>query len=323
MRIKPNDAAMSFMEGEHDRHEVFEKVIDQVGRVILGKREQVQLSLCCLFSGGHLLIEDIPGIGKTTLAKVLAETLGLGFRRIQCTSDMLPGDILGVAVFEQKTGTFKFHPGPIFTQVLLTDEINRATPKTQSALLEAMEERQVTTEGETRPLASPFFVIATQNPMEQVGTFPLPESQLDRFLIRIELGYPDRSSEHDLLREGGTHKVLQEATPLLSPEVVIHYQQMASRVHASDTLIEYIQNILDFTRNSPAFHLGLSPRAGLYLLRASRSWAFINGRTFILPEDVQKVLPYVVGHRLRQVDGRGEMAREELMAMLLSLPLPV
>lgn len=322
MSNNPNDADRLILESDPNIHDVFETATEQVGRVILGKKEQVQLAMCCLISDGHLLIEDIPGIGKTTLAKVLAETLGLQFRRIQCTSDMLPGDILGVSVFEQKNGKFKFHPGPIFTQVLLSDEINRATPKTQSALLEAMEERQVTTEGATRTLARPFFVIATQNPLEQVGTFPLPESQLDRFLIRIELGYPDRSSEHDLLRKGGTHKVLENISPLLTPEEVIHLQQVAARVHASDTLVEYIQNILDFTRTSPAFHIGLSPRAGLYLLRATRSWAFINGRNFALPEDVQKVLPYVVGHRLRQVDDLGEMSRDELMGRLLSLPIP-
>lgn len=300
----------------------FQSIIEQVGRVILGKKEQVQLAMCCLISDGHLLIEDIPGIGKTTLAKVLADTLGMQFSRIQCTSDMLPGDILGVSVFEQKSGQFIFHPGPIFTQVLLSDEINRATPKTQSALLEAMEERQVTIEGETRPLALPFFVIATQNPLEQVGTFPLPESQLDRFLIRIELGYPDRSSEHDLLQGGGTHQVLNEIKPLISPEEVIQFQQMAAGTHVSGTLVEYIQNILDFTRNSPDFQIGLSPRAGLYLMRAARSWAFINGRNFALPEDVQKVLPYVAGHRLRQANDQGEMPREELMDKLLSIPVP-
>lgn len=309
--------------GSIQPQDIFEKVTDQVGQVILGKKEQIRLALCCLLSEGHLLIEDIPGIGKTTLAKMLSETLGLDFRRIQCTSDMLPGDILGVSIFDQNTGTFKFHPGPIFTQVLLSDEINRATPKTQSALLEAMEERQVTTEGKTRPLPQPFFVIATQNPLEQVGTFPLPESQLDRFLIRIELGYPDRTSEQNLLREGGTGKVKQKVSPMLSPQDIILYQKMAAGVHVSNTLIEYIQNILDFTRTSHELQLGLSPRAGLFLLRSSRSWAFINGRDFVLPEDVQKMLPYVVGHRLRQVDGRGEMSREELMGMLLSLPVPV
>ena len=301
---------------------VLDAIIAEVGRVILGKNEQVQLALCCLLAEGHLLIEDIPGIGKTTLAKVLAEILGMEFRRIQCTSDMLPGDILGVSVFEQKTGTFNFHPGPVFTQVLLTDEINRSTPKTQSALLEAMEERQVTIEGETRPLPLPFFVIATQNPLELAGTFPLPESQLDRFLLRIELGYPDRSSEHDLLRGGGTFQKLAQIKPLLSSEKVIYFQQMAARVHVSDTLLEYIQNILDFTRTSGLFHMGLSPRGGLYLLRAARSWAFINGRDFVVPEDVQKILPFVAGHRLRKADGQGEIMRDELIGLLLSVPVP-
>lgn len=304
-------------------HNVFEEILEQVGRVILGKKEQIQLALCCLFADGHLLIEDIPGIGKTTLAKVLAEILGLHFRRIQCTSDMLPGDILGVSVFDQQNATFTFHPGPVFTQILLTDEINRATPKTQSALLEAMEERQVTTEGETRPLSKPFFVIATQNPLEQAGTFPLPESQLDRFLIRIELGYPDRSAEKKLLRGGGTQKIVKKLKPVLSAEQIIMYQQMVSQVHVSGTLVEYVQSILDFTRNAPEYHIGLSPRAGLYLLQAARSWAFINGRGFVLPEDVQQVMPHVVSHRLRQADDMGEIPKDEIAEKLLSLPIPV
>jgi MoxR-like ATPase len=311
-----------FRGDSHELQDVFEAITESVGRVILGKKEQIQLALCCLLAEGNLRIEDIPGIGKTTLAKVLANILGMDFRRIQCTSDMLPGDILGVSVFEQKTGTFNFHPGPVFTQVLLTDEINRTTPKTQSALLEAMEERQVTIEGETRPLPRPFFVIATQNPLELAGTFPLPESQLDRFLLRLELGYPDRSSEHDLLRGGGTSHELAEINPLLTPEKVIHLQQVAARVHVSDALVEYIQNLLDYTRTSALFHIGLSPRGGLYLLRAARSWAFINGRDFVVPEDVQKILPFVAGHRLRKADGQGEMARDELMSMLLSVPVP-
>jgi len=308
--------------GKNEIIELFETIASNVSRVILGKKDQVRLALCCLFAEGHLLIEDIPGIGKTTLAKVLAETLGLEFRRIQCTSDMLPGDILGVSVFDQNSGTFQFHPGPIFTQVLLSDEINRATPKTQSALLEAMEERQVTFEGLTRPLVLPFFVIATQNPLEQAGTFPLPESQLDRFLIRIELGYPDRASEHTLLQEGGTQEVLANITALLSPEKVIHLQQLAAKVHTSKTLVNYVQDILEFTRTSPVFFMGLSPRAGLYLLRASRVWAFMHGRDYVLPEDVQKVLPYVAGHRLHRADGQGELRREELTSLLLSVHVP-
>ena len=322
MHVDNENGANVSRENENNDHNVFNRITDHVSRVILGKKEQVQLALCCLFSGGHLLIEDMPGIGKTTLAKVLAITLGLEFRRVQCTSDMLPGDILGVSVFEQKNGVFKFYPGPIFTQVFLSDEINRTTPKTQSALLEAMEERQVTIEGQTRPLPKPFFVIATQNPLEQAGTFPLPESQLDRFLIRIELGYPDRSSEHDLLRGGGTQQELENITPLLTPEEVIHLQQTAATVQTSETLINYIQNILDFTRSAPDFYMGLSPRAGLYLLKAARTWAFINGRNYTLPEDVQKVLPFVAGHRLRSADHQGEMARDELMALLSTVAVP-
>lgn len=308
---------------ENEAYRLIARIADEVGQHILGKREQVLLSLCCLLADGHLLIEDMPGIGKTTLAKVLAGMLGMEFRRIQCTSDMLPGDILGVSVFEKKTGSFSFHPGPIFTQVFLSDEINRATPKTQSALLEAMEERQVTIEGRTRPLDKPFFVIATQNPLEQAGTFPLPESQLDRFLMRIELGYPDQTSEHELLMAGGTQRKLENIRPLLSPEDVVRYQQMVTRVKASDMLVRYIQNILEYTRSSPAFYMGLSPRAGLSLLKAARAWAFINGRSFTLPEDVQKVLPFVTGHRLHKADGHGEIGREELMSLLLSVPVPV
>jgi MoxR-like ATPase len=315
--------AMDFRRADEEANGIFTAITEDVGRVILGKKEQVELALCCLLAEGHLLIEDIPGIGKTTMAKVLAGTLGLEFRRIQCTSDMLPGDILGVSVFEQKTGTFTFHPGPIFTQVLLSDEINRATPKTQSALLEAMEERQVTIEGETRPLPRPFFVIATQNPLEQAGTFPLPESQLDRFLLRLELGYPDRSSEHDLLRGGGTRAEVEQIRARLTPEKVVHYQQLSAGVHVSASLVEYIQNILDYTRASEIFKMGLSPRAGLNLLQAARAWAFIKGRDYTLPEDVQKLLPFVVGHRLRRADGQGEVPSEELMGLLLSIPVPV
>ncbi len=305
-----------------DLHTVFQEIVDQVGQVIFGKQEQIQLALCALFAQGHLLIEDIPGIGKTTLAKVLADILGLDFRRVQCTSDMLPGDILGVSIFEQKTGKFNFHQGPIFTQVLLSDEINRTTPKTQSALLEAMEELQVTIEGKTRPLESPFFVIATLNPMEQAGTFPLPESQLDRFLFRITLGYPDRSSEIKLLRSGGTQKNREKIRPLLSPEKVIQYQQMVAETHISDTLVEYVQDLLDYTRTSPDFHTGLSPRAGLSLVRASQAWAFIQGRDYCLPEDVQKVLPFVAAHRLHRIDSMAEMDTNKLMALLLTVPVP-
>ena len=263
--------------------EPFEDIVSRIGTVVLGKRTQIQLALTCLFARGHLLIEDLPGIGKTTLAKVLSRCLGLRFRRIQCTSDMLPGDILGTSVFDRKTGSFIFHPGPIFTQVLLADEINRATPKTQSALLEAMEERQVTVEGKTRRLKEPFYVIATQNPFEQSGTFPLPESQLDRFLMRISLGYPGRDAEKTLLQKGDVQQSLSNLSPSLSNGDVMHIQEEIAQVHASDTLVDYVEDLLLFSRSAPDFALGLSPRAGLSVLRAARSWAYLWGRDFVLP----------------------------------------
>jgi MoxR-like ATPase len=300
----------------------FQNMIEQIGKVILGKREQIKLALTCLFAGGHLLIEDLPGIGKTTLAKVLSRCLGLNFRRIQCTSDMLPGDILGVSVFERKTSSFVFHPGPIFTQVLLADEINRATPKTQSALLEAMEERQVTVEGKTRPLDKPFFIIATQNPMEQFGTFSLPESQLDRFLMRINLGYPNRGAEQKLLRQGEVKSTLFSTEPCLTPGEVLSIQKQIAKVHASDALLEYVQDLLDFTRNAPHFSAGLSPRAGLAFLRAAKSHAFLQGRDHVLPEDLQKVMFWVTGHRLRSHDDRAELSRDRLENLLMEVPIP-
>jgi len=300
----------------------FEEIIKQIGTVILGKEEQIRLALTCLFARGHLLIEDLPGIGKTTLAKVLSKCMGLQFRRLQFTSDMLPGDILGVSVFEQATSDFVFHPGPIFTQVLLTDEINRATPKTQSALLEAMEEGQVTIEGETRPLAAPFFVIATQNPLEQAGTFPLPESQLDRFLMRIELGYPDRAAEKKLLKGEGVEIVLSKMESCLNSENVMEIQQKITQVHISEAFIDYLQDIIIFTRTSPSFHVGLSPRAGLALLNASRSWAFLLGRTHTIPEDLQKIMPCVIGHRLRSAEDLSEIPRDQLIKLLRDVPVP-
>jgi len=302
--------------------ESFEKIVSRVGTVVLGKEKQVRLALTCLFAGGHLLIEDLPGIGKTTLAKVLSHCLGLNFQRIQFTSDMLPGDILGISVFEQKSGRFIFHPGPIFTQVLLADEINRATPKTQSALLEAMEERQATVEGRTRPLENPFFVIATQNPMEQSGTYPLPESQLDRFLMRIRIGYPDRASEKDLLKLGETRSILDQLAPCLVPGDVLRIQEQIGRVHQSEALLEYVQDLLDFTRTSSHFMVGLSPRAGLALLRAARSWAALHGRDHALPEDLQMVMPYVAGHRLRSADTYSELSRDRLTVVLREIPVP-
>jgi MoxR-like ATPase len=294
----------------------------QISAIVLGKEDQIRLALACLFARGHLLIEDIPGIGKTTLAKALSKCLGMQFRRVQFTSDMLPGDILGTSIFDPKQRVFLFHPGPIFTQVLLADEINRATPKTQSALLEAMEEQQVTIEGETRGLESPFFVIATQNPLEQYGTFPLPESQLDRFLMRIDLGYPDRTAEKKLLKRENVRDLLTEMSASIVPENVPKIQQHIGNVHISDALLNYIQDILAFTRTSTHFHMGLSPRAGMAISQASRSWSYISGRDYVLPEDVQKIMPWVVGHRLRSKEDLEEIPRQRLTTILSEVPIP-
>jgi MoxR-like ATPase len=301
----------------------FEKIVDQVSTVVLGKEPQIRLALACLFARGHLLIEDLPGIGKTTLAKVLAKSLGLKFQRMQFTSDLLPGDILGMSVFDRHTSTFTFHPGPIFTQVFLADEINRATPKSQSALLEAMEEQQVTIEGETRALEAPFFVIATQNPMEQAGTFALPDSQMDRFLMRIHLGYPDRAAEKQILKGIGAEPAMTELVPFLDAGRVLTIQNAVDQVHVSDTFLAYLQDILAFTRTSGEFQAGLSPRAGLSLSRAARSWACLHGRDHTLPEDLQEMLPWVAGHRLKSSrDGSG-FSRDRLMDLLKTVPVPV
>lgn len=275
------------------------RIIDQVDHVLLGKDQQVRLALACLFAEGHLLIEDLPGMGKTTLAHCLAKVLGLKFERVQFTSDLLPADILGVAIFEREQGVFTFHPGPIFTQVLLADEINRSSPKTQSALLEAMEEGQVTIEGKSRPLPKPFFVIATQNPLSQSGTFPLPESQLDRFLMRISLGYPSPSSERLLFEGVDPRARIRALNPLLNNEQLAAIQQAVHKVKASDALLDYVQRLVAFTRSDARFSYGLSPRGALALLRAAKAWALIHNRTYLVPEDVQTVLPAVVGHRIR------------------------
>jgi MoxR-like ATPase len=273
-------------------------VIRQISQVILGKERQIRLAVACLLARGHLLIEDIPGVGKTTLAHTLAAVLGLQFQRIQFTSDLLPADILGVSIYERDNSRFRFHPGPIFSQVILADEVNRATPKTQSALLEAMEEHQVTAEGETRPLPEPFFVIATQNPSNQIGTFPLPESQLDRFLMRIELGYPDGAAERALLQGVDRRDLLPKLTAALQPAELSALQAAARAVHVSSALLDYLQALVDYSRRSPDFVSGLSPRAALAMLAAARAWALMEGRNQVLPEDLQAILPGVVGHRL-------------------------
>ncbi len=299
------------------------QAIEQASQVILGKERQIRLALACLLARGHLLIEDLPGVGKTTLAHVLARTLGLDFQRIQFTSDLLPADILGVSVYDRDSASFKFHPGPVFAQLILADEVNRATPKAQSALLEAMEEHQVTVEGETRPLPEPFFVIATQNPAYQVGTFPLPESQLDRFLMRIELGYPDAAAERALLQGKDRRELLAGLQPCLTPVALRSLQQAASEVYAADALLDYIQALLAFTRQAPRFHSGLSPRAALALLHAARAWALIGGRDAVLPEDVQAVLPAVAGHRLRPGgEFSGESGASLAAYLLTAVPIP-
>ena len=275
-----------------------DSVVRQVGTIILGKERQIRLAIACLVARGHLLIEDIPGVGKTMLAHALATTLGLQFQRIQFTSDLLPADILGVSIFDRESSAFRFHPGPIFAQLILADEVNRATPKTQSALLEAMEEHQVTAEGETRPLPEPFFVIATQNPSHQIGTFPLPESQLDRFLLRIELGYPDAGAERALLQGVDRRELLPQLTPCMQPADLVALQHAAREVHASGALLDYLQALVDYSRKSPDYVNGLSPRAALALLNVARAWAMMDNRKQVLPEDVQAIVPGVVGHRL-------------------------
>ncbi len=293
------------------------------GEVILGKERELRLALACLLARGHLLIEDLPGVGKTTLAQLLAQMLGLTFRRIQFTSDLLPADIVGVSVYGRDAARFEFHPGPVFAQVVLADEVNRATPRTQSALLEAMEEQQVTIEGTTHPLPRPFFVIATQNPSHQVGTYPLPESQLDRFLMRIELGYPDAQAERALLRGRDRRQLLAGMVPTLSPERVLVLQGLAESIAISDALLDYLQDLLEYSRRAPEFAGGLSPRAGLAVLRAARAWALVSGRRAVLPEDVQAVLPSVVGHRLRAADdSAGGGASALAQRLVAAVPVP-
>lgn len=283
-----------------------QEAVNEIGAVLLGKEQQVRLALCCLISGGHLLIEDMPGMGKTTLAHALARVFGLDFNRIQFTSDLLPADILGVSIFDQQSGRFNFHPGPIFRQMILADEINRTTPKTQSALLEAMEEGQVSVEGETRRLPSPFFVVATQNPVSLAGTFPLPESQLDRFLMRIGIGYPDPRAERQLLETAGERDRGELVRQHLNVNDLIEMRKAAASVNLSPQLLDYIQRLIARTRESEEFHFGLSPRGGIAVVRATRTWALMEGRQHAIPEDVQAVLPAVVEHRLRSgSDGEG------------------
>jgi MoxR-like ATPase len=299
-----------------------QQILHQAEQVIFGKRQELRLALACLLARGHLLIEDLPGLGKTTMAQALARLLGLQFSRIQFTSDLLPADILGLSIYERESGQFRFLPGPIFSQVLLADEINRATPKTQSALLEAMEERQVTVEGKTRLLPPPFFVMATQNPVHQVGTFPLPESQLDRFLLSIQLGYPDREAERALLAAGDQRRQVDKIAPALEANTLLQHQTAVEGIFAAPALLDYVQSLLEASRFSSLFHHGLSPRAGLGLLSVARAWAYLEGRQAVLPDDIQAVLPHVACHRLRARDGNVHARPEDVETLIRGVPIP-
>lgn len=298
------------------------QIVAQVDKIILGKTDTIRLALSCLLARGHLLIEDVPGVGKTTLAHTLAKVLGLHFSRIQFTSDLLPADILGVSVYDTDTQSFRFHPGPIFASVVLADEINRATPKAQSALLEAMEEHQVTAEGETHALPQPFFVIATQNPRHQIGTFPLPESQFDRFLMRLNIGFPNREAERELLRASDRRTMLESLTPTIDAHRFTALQRAVDRVVCSDALLDYVQALLDATRVAGWLMHGLSPRAGLSLVRAARAWALLSARDLVLPEDVQAVAPAVFGHRLQPASNEGDDGNEMVERLLRSVAIP-
>jgi MoxR-like ATPase len=290
--------------------QALERVLGTLETIILGKPQQIRLCLACLLARGHLLIEDVPGVGKTTLAHALGHVLGLAWQRVQFTSDLLPADIIGVSVFDRASQRFNFRRGPIFTQLLLADEVNRASPRTQSALLEAMEERQVSADGTTYALPEPFFVVATQNPHEQLGTYALPESQLDRFLMRVTLGYPDAAHERELLRGGERRELLPGIAPALSAVQVQGLQRAVRAVHVADALLDYAQALIARTRERSDLKLGLSPRAGQGLIRAAQAWAYLGARAAVLPEDVQAVLPAVVAHRLERRDpaGSGEDA---------------
>lgn len=298
-------------------------IIHEASQIILGKEQQLRLALTCFLAQGHLLIEDFPGMGKTTLAQVLAHILGLSFQRIQFTSDLLPADILGVSIYDTNRNNFVFHAGPIFSQLILADEVNRATPKTQSALLEAMEEHQVTIESETRLLPAPFFVVATQNPSHQIGTFPLPESQLDRFLMCIEMNYPSPEAERMLLKGGNRREMLQSIKASLTLNEINQLRTQVPLIHVSEPLLDYLQSIIHFSRHAPLFVHGLSPRAGVALLRSAQAWALLAGRQYVMPEDVQTVLPAVINHRLRFAAGgeNGKMVASAAEQIIVAIPV--
>ena len=298
------------------------RLVDQISTIIVGKRGPIEDCVACLLAGGHLLIEDVPGVGKTTLAHALSVSLGLKFSRVQFTADLMPTDLVGVSVYERSKEAFVFHPGPVFAQVLLADEINRAGPKTQSALLEAMEEHQVSVEGETRALPKPFFVIATQNPSDQLGTYPLPESQLDRFLMCITLGYPDRASERALLAGVDRRDAISHLQPVMSSSDLMAVQRAVLEVHASEALLDYLQALIAATRSGQWFVEGLSPRAGIAVLRAARAHALLDARDYVAPDDVQAILPQTIAHRLMPVPGAGRGRVEQVRAMVEAVALP-
>ena len=302
--------------------EKLQALLNQLNTVIVGKPAQVQDCVACLLAGGHLLIEDVPGVGKTTLAHALSRSFGLQFSRVQFTADLMPSDLSGVSIYERQKESFVFHPGPVFAQVLLADEINRASPKTQSALLEAMEEKQVTVEGATRPLPVPFFVIATQNPHDQLGTYALPESQLDRFHMRISLGYPDRAAERELLSGGDRRDMVDKLQALLTPHDLLELQREVSQVHAAGPLLDYLQDLVAATRSGRWFLQGLSPRAGIAVMRAARAQAYLNNRDYVAPDDIAAVLPQTTAHRMVPVSDAGRGAIEQVRAMLDAVPLP-
>ena len=301
---------------------IIERVLRALNGVTVGKAAQVRDSVVCLLAGGHLLIEDVPGVGKTTLAHALARVFGLRFARVQFTADLMPSDLSGVSVYDRVKESFVFHPGPVFTQVLLADEINRASPKTQSALLEAMEEKQVSAEGATRPLPVPFFVIATQNPNEQIGTYPLPESQMDRFLMRLSLGYPDRAAERELLRGDDRRTMLETLPPVLDADKLAQLQTAVRQVHVADPLLDYVQDLLAATRTEKWFVQGLSPRAGIAVLRTAQAQALVEGRNYVAPDDVQSIFVQCTAHRLTPPPNAGRAAAEQVRALLDHVPLP-
>ena len=299
-----------------------EQAVAGLSTIVVGKQEQVRLALACIFAGGHLLIEDFPGVGKTTLAQALAKALDLSYQRIQFTSDLLPADIIGVSIYRRESDQFEFHHGPIFAQLVLADEVNRATPKAQSALLEAMEERQVTTDGQTYPLPAPFFVVATRNPADQIGTFPLPESQLDRFLLQVSLGYPGAADERELLRSGDRRVMIDTLNAVLGVDDLLRIQAAVPTLHVSEPLLDYVQALVDYSRNSGHFAMGLSPRGAIALVRCAQAFALMGGHHGVHPEDVQAVLPGVVGHRLAFSQGQEQSSADMGQMILDAVPIP-